>query len=144
MNTLFKAVKNGFTVKVKNIYIQVSCQVQNEVDVTRLALFQFSEGQFRSSKRNNDVVIWPAATILLLKLIIRRACTLKYKNSCTFVVMRLASGKHARPYEMGLSFIKRETKTRLWAFALHDVVEWKIVIKGIKMFLSFFIVCFAI
>ena len=37
--------------------------------------------------------------------------------------MRLASGKHARPYEMGLSFIKRETKTPLWAFALHDLVE---------------------
>ena len=44
-----KAVKNGFTVKVKKIYIHVSCQVQNAVDVkrivTRLALFQFSEGQ---------------------------------------------------------------------------------------------------
>ena len=44
--------------------------------------------------------------------------------------MRLASGKHARPYEMGLSFIKRETKTRVCAFALHDLVEC------IKMFLS--------
>ena len=48
VNTLFKAVKNGFTVKVKNIYIEASCQVQNAVDVksivTRLALFQFSEG----------------------------------------------------------------------------------------------------
>ena len=53
--------------------------------------------------------------------------------------MRLASGKHARPYEMGLSFIKRETKPRLWAFALHDLVEQKIVIKYIKMFLSIFI-----
>ena len=30
---------------------------------------------------------------------------------------------HARPYEVGLSFVKRETKTRLWAFALHDLVE---------------------
>ena len=37
VNTLFKAVKDGFTVKVKNIYIQV----QNAVD-TRLALFQLS------------------------------------------------------------------------------------------------------
>ena len=50
VNTLFKAVKDGFTVKVKNIYIQV----QNAVDVhvkrivTRLALFQLSEGQPRS------------------------------------------------------------------------------------------------
>ena len=58
--------------------------------------------------------------------------------------MRLASGKHARPYEMGLSFIKRETRTRLRAFTLHDLVEYKIVIKCIKMFLSIFIVCFAI
>ena len=30
---------------------------------------------------------------------------------------------HARPYGMGLSFIKRETKTRVCAFALHDLVE---------------------
>ena len=44
-NTLFRAVKNGFTVKVKNTYIQVSCQVQNAVDLTRLALFHFSVGQ---------------------------------------------------------------------------------------------------
>ena len=58
--------------------------------------------------------------------------------------MRLASGKHARPYEMRLSFIKRETRTRLRAFTLHDLVEYKIVIKCIKMFLSIFIVCFAI
>ena len=60
MNTSFKAVKNGFTVKVKNIYFQVSCQVQNAVDVkrivTRLALFQFSEGQSRSSKRKTGVI----------------------------------------------------------------------------------------
>ena len=57
VNTLFKAVKNGFTVKVKNIHIQVSCQVQKAVDVkrivTRLALFQFSEGQSGSSKRES-------------------------------------------------------------------------------------------
>ena len=51
---------------------------------------------------------------------------------------------HARPYGVGLSFIKRETKTRFWAFALHDLVEKKIVIKCIKMFLPIFIVCFAI
>ena len=30
---------------------------------------------------------------------------------------------HARPYGVGLNFIKRETKTRLWVFALHDLVE---------------------
>ena len=57
MNSLFKAVKNGFTVKVKNIHIQVSCQGQNAVDVkrivTRLALFQFSEGQSGYSKRES-------------------------------------------------------------------------------------------
>ena len=44
-------VKNGFTVKVKNIYI---VQVQNAVDVkrivTRLALFQLSEGQSQKHK----------------------------------------------------------------------------------------------
>ena len=32
VNTLFKAVKNAFTVKVKNVYIQV----QNAVDVKRI------------------------------------------------------------------------------------------------------------
>ena len=30
---------------------------------------------------------------------------------------------HARPYGVGLSFVKRETRTRLWAFALHALNE---------------------
>ena len=30
---------------------------------------------------------------------------------------------HARRYGVGLSFVKRETKTRFWAFALHNLVE---------------------
>ena len=34
VNTLFKAVKNGFTVKIKNIYIQV----QNAVNVKRIVI----------------------------------------------------------------------------------------------------------
>ena len=56
----------------------------------------------------------------------------------------ISEWKTCQTVRNGSEFYKRETKTRLWAFALHDVVEWKIVIKGIKMFLSFFIVCFAI
>ena len=44
MNTLFKAVKNGFTVKIKNIYIQVQNAVNVKRIVIRLALFQLSEG----------------------------------------------------------------------------------------------------
>ena len=59
-----------------------------------------------------------------IKIIIRRACTLTVRNLRTFVVMRLASEKqYARPHGKGLTFIKRETKTRLWAFALHDLNE---------------------
>ena len=58
-----------------------------------------------------------------IKIIIRRACTLTVIH-VHFVVMRLASEKqYARPHGMGLTFIKRETKTRLWAFALHDLNE---------------------
>ena len=34
------------------------------------------------------------------------------------MVTRLASGKHARPYGMGLNFIKRETKTPFSLFVL--------------------------
>ena len=55
MNTLFKAFKDGFTVKVKKLI-----QVQNAVDVkrivTRLALFQLSEGQCRSSLGETEVI----------------------------------------------------------------------------------------
>ena len=54
--------------------------------------------------------------------------------------MRLASKKqHARPHGKGLTFIKRETKTRLWAFSLHDLNEQTIVIKCIKMFFFLFL-----
>ena len=54
VNTLFKAVKDGFTVKVKkNIFIQVQNAVDVKGTVTRLALFQLSEGQSRSSKRDS-------------------------------------------------------------------------------------------
>ena len=48
-----RMVKNGFTVKVKNIYIQVQNAVDVKRMVTRLALFQLSEGQSRSSKRES-------------------------------------------------------------------------------------------
>ena len=44
VNTLFKAVKVGFTLTVKNIYIQVQNAVHVKRIVTRLALFQLSEG----------------------------------------------------------------------------------------------------
>ena len=56
VNTLFKAVKNGFTVKVKNFYIQVQNAVYVKRIVTRLALFQFSEGQSRSSNRSHKAI----------------------------------------------------------------------------------------
>ena len=49
MITLFKAVKNGFTVKVKNFFIQVQNAVDVKRIVSRLALFQLSKGQSRSS-----------------------------------------------------------------------------------------------
>ena len=41
MNTLFKAVKDAFTVKVKNVYIQVQNAVDVKRIVTRLTLYQF-------------------------------------------------------------------------------------------------------
>ena len=56
MNALFKAVKDGFTVKVKNIYIQVQNAVDVKRIVTRLALFQLSEGQCRSSLGETEVI----------------------------------------------------------------------------------------
>ena len=40
VNTLFKAVKDAFTVKVKNVYIQVQNAVDVKRIVTRLAFFQ--------------------------------------------------------------------------------------------------------
>ena len=49
MNALFKAVEYGFTVKVKNIYIQVQNALDVKRIVTRLAVFQLSEVQSRSS-----------------------------------------------------------------------------------------------
>ena len=49
VNTLFKALKDGFTVKVKNVYIQVQNAVDVKRIVTRLAFFQLSEGRSRSS-----------------------------------------------------------------------------------------------
>ena len=52
----FKAVKNGFTVKVKNIYIQVQNAVDVKRIVTRLALFQLSKGQFRSSDGSHEAI----------------------------------------------------------------------------------------
>ena len=45
VNGLFKEANDGFTVKVKNIYIQVQHAVNIKRIVTRLALFQLSEGQ---------------------------------------------------------------------------------------------------
>ena len=77
----------------------------------------------REYGRNNEVVVWRGSTMLLLKLIICQVSLYPKIIHVHFVVMRLASGRHARPYEMGLSFIKRENKTCFWAFALHDLVE---------------------
>ena len=56
MNTLFKAVKNGFTVKVKNIYVQVQNAVDVKRIVTRLALFQPSEDQSRSLNGSHKAI----------------------------------------------------------------------------------------
>ena len=46
MNALFKAVKYGFTVKVKNIYIQVQNGLDVKRIVTPLAVFQLSDVEF--------------------------------------------------------------------------------------------------
>ena len=59
----------------------------------------------REYGRNNEVVVWRGSTMLL-----------KQASLYPKII-------HARPYEVGLGFVKRETKTRLWAFALHDLVE---------------------
>ena len=56
MNALFKAVKYGFTVKVKNIYIQVQNALDVKRIVTRLALFQLSEVQSRSSNGSHKAI----------------------------------------------------------------------------------------
>ena len=56
VNTLFKAVKDAFTVKVKNVYIQVPDTVDVKRIVTRLALFHLSEGQSRSSNGSHKAI----------------------------------------------------------------------------------------
>ena len=58
-------VKNGFTVKVKNIYIQVQNAVDVKRIVTRLALFQLSEGQSRSSNGSHKAINY-SGTLLML------------------------------------------------------------------------------
>ena len=64
MNTLFKAVKNGFTVKVKNFYIQVQNAVDVKRIVTRLALFQLSEGQSRSSNGSHEAINYSGTPLM--------------------------------------------------------------------------------
>ena len=64
MNTLFKAVKNGFTVKVKKIYIQVQNAVDVKRIVTRLTLFQLSEGQSRSSNGSHKAINYNGAPLM--------------------------------------------------------------------------------
>ena len=54
VDALFKEANDGFTVKVKNIYIQVQKAVNIKRIVTRLALFQLSEGQSRSSNGSHQ------------------------------------------------------------------------------------------
>ena len=56
MNALFKAVKYGFTVKVKNIYIQVQNALDVKRIVTRLPVFQLSEVQCRSSNGSHKAI----------------------------------------------------------------------------------------
>ena len=56
MNALFKAVKYGFTVKVKNIYIQVQNALDVKRIVTRLAVFQLSEVQSRSLNGSHKAI----------------------------------------------------------------------------------------
>ena len=57
-------VKNGFTVKVKNIYIQVQNAVDVKRIVTRLALFQFSEGQSRSSNGSHKAINYSGTPLM--------------------------------------------------------------------------------
>ena len=61
-----KRLKYGFTVKVKNIYIQVQNALYVKRIVTRLAVFQLSEVQSRSSNGshksinyNGTPLMWP-------------------------------------------------------------------------------------
>ena len=56
MNALFKAVKYGFTVKVKNIYIQVQNGLDVKRIVTPLAVFQLSGVQSRSSNGSHKAI----------------------------------------------------------------------------------------
>ena len=57
-------VKNGFTVKVKNIYIQVQNAVDVKRIVTRLALFQLSEGQSRSSNGSHKAINYSGTPLM--------------------------------------------------------------------------------
>ena len=64
MNTLFKEANDGFTVKVKNIYIQVQNAIDVKRIVTRLALFQFSEGQSRSSNGSHKAINYSGTPLM--------------------------------------------------------------------------------
>ena len=65
VNALFKAVKNGFTVKIKkNIYIQVQNAVDVKRIVTRLALFQLSEGRSRSSNGSHKAINYSGTPLM--------------------------------------------------------------------------------
>ena len=66
VNTLFTAFKDGFTVKVKK-YLYSSAE-RTPVDVkrivTRLALFQFSEGQSRSSNGSHKAINYSGTPLM--------------------------------------------------------------------------------
>ena len=64
MNALFKAVKYGFTVKVKNMYIQVQNALDVKRIVTRLALFQLSEGRSRSSNGSHKAINYSGTPLM--------------------------------------------------------------------------------
>ena len=64
VNTLLRAVKNGFIVKVKNIYIQVQNTLDVEGIVTQLALFQLSEVQSRSSNGSHKAINYSGTPLM--------------------------------------------------------------------------------
>ena len=64
VNALFKETKDGFTVKVKNIYIQVQNAVKVKGIVTRLALFQLSEGRSQSSNGSHKAINYSGTSLM--------------------------------------------------------------------------------
>ena len=62
VNASFKETKDGCTIKVKNIYIQVHNAVDFKRIVTRLA--QLREGQSRSSNGSHNAINYSGTSLM--------------------------------------------------------------------------------